>query len=103
MCRKRGSQSSRLFKVEGEANKAVVLFEWESRKAFEGFLADPFAKETIKSSGTLGPPKFTFLEKAGEFPSWKPDQRVERLLYTQVSNRYTCLDPGSPARCGLHF
>ncbi len=46
----------------------VVLFEWESKEAFEGFSNDPRIKETMQSSGTL-PPEFTFLEKIGEFPA----------------------------------
>ena len=52
-----------------EDGKVVVLFEWESREAFEGFSNDPQVRETMRSSGTLGPPEFTFLEKVGEFPS----------------------------------
>ena len=47
----------------------VVLLEWESREAFEGFSNDPRVRETMSSSGTVGPPEFTFLEKVGEFPS----------------------------------
>ncbi len=42
----------------------VVLFEWESKEAFEGFSNDPRIKETMQSSGTLTP-EFTFLEKIG--------------------------------------
>ncbi len=47
----------------------MVLFEWESEEAFEAFRNDPSVKETMRSSGTVGPPKFTVLKKVGEFPS----------------------------------
>ncbi len=63
-----GSVSSQVFKVSGEDNRVILLFEWESREAFDGFLSDPKVKETMKSSGTTRPPVFTFLEKAAEFP-----------------------------------
>lgn len=66
---KHGNHRTELFKVSEEEGKVVVLFEWESREAFEGFSNDPLVKETMSSSGTVGPPKFTFLEKVGEFPA----------------------------------
>jgi hypothetical protein len=52
--------------VAGEEGRVVVLFEWESEEAFRN---DPSVKETMGSSGTVGPPEFTFLEKVGEFLS----------------------------------
>ena len=66
MRRKHGSHRAQIFKVEEESNQMVVLFEWESREAFEGFLEDPTVRETMQSSGTQGRPEFTFLEKVGE-------------------------------------
>ena len=69
MRRQHGSRSSQVFKVSAEENRLVILFEWESREAFEGFLNDPVVKETMKSSGTTAPPEFTFLEKVAEFPA----------------------------------
>jgi heme-degrading monooxygenase HmoA len=66
---KHGNHRTQLFKVAEEEGKVVVLLEWESREAFEGFSNDPRVRETISSSGTVGPPGFTFLEKVGEFPS----------------------------------
>ncbi len=47
----------------------IVLLELESEEAFEAFRNDPAVKETMRSSGTLGPPEFTVLKKVGEFPS----------------------------------
>jgi heme-degrading monooxygenase HmoA len=67
--RKHGSYGSQLFRVSEKDNQVVVLFEWESREAFESFLNDPLVKETMKSSGAMGPPEFTLLEKIGMFPS----------------------------------
>jgi heme-degrading monooxygenase HmoA len=67
--RRHGSRGAQLFRVAGEEGRVVVLFEWESEEAFEAFRNDPSVKETMRSSGTVGPPEFTFLEKVGEFPS----------------------------------
>ena len=64
-----GNRGTHLYRVDGEENRVVVLFEWESEEAFEGFLNDPTVRETMRSSGTVGPPEFTVLQKVGEFPS----------------------------------
>jgi heme-degrading monooxygenase HmoA len=62
-----GSVSSRVYKIENEAERIFILFEWESKESFLGFLNDQTVKETMKSSGTTRPPVFTFVEKAAEF------------------------------------
>jgi heme-degrading monooxygenase HmoA len=64
-----GNRGTQLFRVAGEDDRVVVLFEWESEEAFEAFRNDPSVRETMKSSGTVGPPEFTVLKKLGEFPS----------------------------------
>ncbi len=64
-----GNRGAQLFRVAGEEGRVVVLFEWESEEAFEAFRNDPSVRETMKSSGTVGPPEFTTLKKIGEFPS----------------------------------
>jgi heme-degrading monooxygenase HmoA len=69
MRRKHGNRRSWLFRVAGEPQQVVAIFEWESRQAFEGFLADPQVKETMKLSGTASPPDFTYLEPVAELPS----------------------------------
>ena len=66
--RRHGSVSSEVFRVAGEAGRVVILFAWESRESFEGFLADATVRETMQSSGTIGRPEFTFLEKLVEIP-----------------------------------
>jgi heme-degrading monooxygenase HmoA len=66
---KHGNHRTQLFKVAEEEGKVIVLFDWESREAFEGFSNDPRVRETMSSSGTVGPPEFTFLEKVADFPS----------------------------------
>ena len=66
--RQHGSRGSEVFTVPGESDRVVVLFEWESREAFEGFLRDPATQAMMSSSGTLGRPEFTFLEKLAELP-----------------------------------
>lgn len=50
------------------ANQLIILFDWESEAAFTGFLADPAVKETMKASGTDGPPTFTFLNQVADLP-----------------------------------
>ena len=67
MRQKHGCLHSQLFKILDQDNQVTALFEWESRAAFEGFLADPMVRETMQSGGTLAPPTFIFLEKLGEF------------------------------------
>ena len=64
-----GNRGTQLFRVAGEEDRVMVLFEWESEEAFEAFRNDPWVRETMKSSGTVGPPEFTVLKKVGEFPS----------------------------------
>ena len=64
-----GCRGAQLFKVAGEDGRVVVLLEWESEEAFEAFRNDPAVRETMKSSGTVGPPEVTMLKKVGEFPS----------------------------------
>lgn len=44
-----------------------LLFDWQSKEAFDGFLADPMVKQTMKSSGSIAP-KFTLLDKVCEIP-----------------------------------
>lgn len=44
---KHGNHRTQFFKVAEEDGKMVVLFEWESREAFEGFSNDPRVKETM--------------------------------------------------------
>lgn len=67
--KRHGSRSCELFRIREEANRVVVLFEWESPEAFQAFLEDARVKETMKSSGTMGPPEFTLLDKVATFPS----------------------------------
>ena len=64
-----GNRDAQLFRVVGEEDRVMVLFEWESEEAFEAFRKDPSVRETMRSSGTVGPPEFTVLKKVGEFPS----------------------------------
>lgn len=66
--RKHGSQRAQIFRVAGEENSLVVLFEWESRESFEQFLSDPATRDTMASSGTVGRPNFTYLEGVAELP-----------------------------------
>ena len=66
--RKHGSRRSRGFTVPGHPNQVRVLFEWESRDAFEGFLNDPEVRATMQSSGTVGRPDFLILDALADLP-----------------------------------
>lgn len=64
-----GSKGSTVFQVQEQDGKALILFQWESKAAFEGFLSDPDVRESMKTSGTMGPPEITFLTELAQFPS----------------------------------
>jgi quinol monooxygenase YgiN len=65
---KHGSHGSSVFSVDGDPALVYVLFDWESREAFEAFRADPEVKASMAASGTMGPPEFTFLAEIASFP-----------------------------------
>lgn len=48
MRKKHGGRWSQVFGVGEESGHAIVLLEWDSKEAFEGFLNDPMVKETMK-------------------------------------------------------
>lgn len=66
--RKHGSRRSHVFTVPGTPSQVRVLFEWESREAFEGFLNDPEVRTTMQSSGTVGRPDFLILDALADLP-----------------------------------
>ncbi len=65
--RRHGSRHSTVYRVEGE-DRALIVFRWESREAFQGFLDDPNVKATMASSGSR-PSRFTFVEEIATFPA----------------------------------
>ncbi len=62
-----GCQRTQIYATT-DPNNMIIVFDWSSRQAFEGFLGDPLVKETMKASGTVGPPAITFMDKIGELP-----------------------------------
>ena len=68
MRQQHGSLEAQLFTVCDTPDAVVVMFDWSSREDFEQFRRDPAVMETMKSSGTIGPPEFTFLEHVASFP-----------------------------------
>lgn len=64
--RKFGCVKSRVYKIEDDEKRIYILFKWTSKEDFTNFVNDAGVKETMKSSGTTAPPKFTFLEKAAK-------------------------------------
>lgn len=67
--RQHGGLGSQVFRVSDEANQVVVLLTWESRDAFEAFRTNPAVREAMRAGGVTEPPKFTFLDKVGDFPT----------------------------------
>lgn len=66
--RAHGSRRAQVYRHRDDERRVIVLFAWESREAFAGFLADPAIREAMKASGTLGRPEFTLLDKVADFP-----------------------------------
>ena len=54
---------------ENEPQRVMVVFDWESREAFDGFLADGTIRATMQSSGTVGRLEFTFVRRLAALPS----------------------------------
>jgi heme-degrading monooxygenase HmoA len=67
--RRHGSRSACVFRVADTDHDVVLLFDWESREAFQKFLEDPEVKSSMKASGAMTPPEFTFLENVADFPA----------------------------------
>ncbi len=65
---KHGCLKSRIFRASDDDGRVILLLDWQSREAFDGFLQDPAVNETMKSSGTIPSPKFTFLSAIAELP-----------------------------------
>ena len=63
-----GSARSEIFAVEEDPNQVYLIFDWESREAFESFLADTTVRETMQSSGTIGRPEFTIVRRMATLP-----------------------------------
>lgn len=63
-----GSKGSQVYKTTDDNQRVLVLLDWESRKAFEGFLKDPVYPDLVRSAGLKRLPTYTFLEKVCQFP-----------------------------------
>jgi quinol monooxygenase YgiN len=66
---KHGSYGATVFRSAEDATRLTLFLEFEERDDFDAFLDDPAVRETMKASGTLATPEFTFLELVAEFPS----------------------------------
>lgn len=60
-----GSHGSQIFRHADDPHRVTLLFQWESREAFEAFFDDPNVKESIKKGGASLLER-TVLDKAGE-------------------------------------
>ena len=67
--RQHGCRGAQVFQTEGDGRRLVIVFDWESREAFQAFLDDPDVKTTMRSSGTLEPPTFTVMQRWAAFPA----------------------------------
>ncbi len=64
-----GSAGVRVFRHTDEPARVTLLFEWSSADAFRGFLADPEVQATMRSGGTVGPPRVTFVDAPLALPA----------------------------------
>lgn len=64
-----GCLGTELYSVADDEQRVMILFTWESEDAFHAFTVDPAVKENMVSGGMIHPPRFTVLNKVGEFPS----------------------------------
>ncbi|MFZ2100496.1 MAG: antibiotic biosynthesis monooxygenase [Oricola sp.] len=64
-----GSRSAEVFGFSEEADRAMILIDWESRDAFDAFLADPNVPTTMASGGLKTRPTFTPVERVAAFPA----------------------------------
>lgn len=60
-----GSRESQIFRHADDPHRVTLLFQWESREAFEAFFDDPNVKESIKKGGA-SLLELTVLDKIGE-------------------------------------
>lgn len=67
--RAHGSLGATSFLDADNPGRAVVLIDWADQASFEGFLADPAVRDTMRSGGALEAPAFTILTRTGVFPA----------------------------------
>lgn len=58
-----GSRGAEVLRHADDDERVTLLFDWDAA-AFAGFLADPEVKASMLESGTLGPPRITYLAHA---------------------------------------
>ncbi len=61
-----GSKGAQVFRHEDAPSQVTILFQWQSRRQLEAFMADPRVKESQKKGTMVGTPVITFLSKQGE-------------------------------------
>lgn len=64
-----GSKRARVFRHADDPARVSILFDWESRQAMEGFLADPEVMASMKTGGTVGRPAIAYLDRADDLPA----------------------------------
>lgn len=64
-----GSLGATAFLDADNPGRAILLIDWADQAGFEGFLADPAVRDTMRSGGALEAPAFTFLTRTGVFPA----------------------------------
>lgn len=58
---KHGSRGAQVYRVAGDANAVVTLFDWDQAD-LQGFLDDPEAHKVMEAAGLEARPEFTFVE-----------------------------------------
>lgn len=58
-----GCMSERVYRDADNPNSIIIVMEWPSKEAAEGFMADPSLAEAMARGGVLGPPTVTIGER----------------------------------------
>ena len=62
--RAHGCTSERVYRATDDPNSTIVVMEYPSQEAAEGFLADPSLGEAMGRAGVIAAPTITFGERA---------------------------------------
>lgn len=59
-----GCTSEQVYQNADDPNRVMIVMEWPSREAAEGFMADSSLADAMQRGGVLAPPTVTFGERA---------------------------------------
>ncbi len=67
--RAHGSLGASAYLKAEDVTTAILIIDWNHQSDFEGFLADPAVRDTMRSGGALDAPVFTFMNRIGVLPA----------------------------------